>query len=196
MLGFGGTVGASRSHFDDLPAIAFRASRCEIQDPTLRKLLVLADREFVERYPELNGERRGLLLPDIEFFLVHNSSVAVGCCGLQRAGDLAPSGVYEVKRLFVLPEARGTGAVDVLIAAVHVHAAGLGARLVRFETGTRQPEAISVALRHGYIPMEPYHPYVDDPFARCFVKVVPASRRAGLTVADLGTYKDIGRRPG
>ena len=131
-------------------------------------LLVQADQEFVKRYPELDGQRRGPLLPGIRFLLARLGAATVGCCALQKGGDPFTKDTYEVKRLFVIPGARGSGAADALMISIESLASEIGAKLLCFETGTRQPEAIHVVLRHGYTPVKPYSPYYDDPFARCF----------------------------
>lgn len=148
----------------------FDVVQCASQDPALLELLRRADLEFVTRYPELRGQRRGPLLPDIRFLVAQSGAVAAGCCALQAGGSTLVRRPYELKRLFVIPEARGTGVIDALLNAAEGLAVELGAELLCLETGERQPAAMRVALRHGYAPIPPYPPYLDDPFARCFAK--------------------------
>ena len=136
----------------------------------LLRLLAQADREFLARYPELKGQRRDPLLPGIRFFLACRGTVAAGCCALQEGGVPSARRSYELKRMFVLPEARGTGAADALMISIETVALTVGAQLLCLETGLRQPEAIHVAHRHGYTHIAPYPPYLEDPFAQCFAK--------------------------
>jgi hypothetical protein len=150
----------------------FDIYECTPEDPVLSELLYQADCEFNKRYPESGGQRRGPLLPGIRFIVVRHGNVAVGCCALQKGGEFSANGAYEVKRLFVIPEARSTGAVNVLMRAIESLAVSIDAKLLLFETGTRQPESISVAVRHGYRLIPPYPPYLDDPFAQCFAKKI------------------------
>jgi putative acetyltransferase len=145
------------------------------QHPPLLELLAAADREFIARYPELRGRRRGPLLPGIRFFLAHRGIAAVGCCALQQGLTTSVGRSYEVKRLFVIPEARGTGIVDALLISIEIIAITNGAQWLFFETGVRQPEAIHAVLRHGYCPINAYPPYHDDPFAQCFAKQLEMS---------------------
>ncbi len=77
-----------------------------------------------------------------------------------------------MKRLFVIPGTRGTGVADALLLSIESLAATNGCKKLCFETGTRQPEAIHVALRHGYIRIKPYPPYPGDPLALCFAKTI------------------------
>lgn len=140
------------------------------QDSDVLKLLAETDQEFVRRYPELKGQRRGPLLPDIRILIAYQSAVPVGCCALQVGGEPSIRGSFEVKRLYVVRECRGTGVTDALMSAIEDLAGSIGAKLLCFETGTRQPEAAHVVLRRGYAHIRPYPPYPEDPFAICFAK--------------------------
>ena len=79
---------------------------------------------------------------------------------------------FEVKRFYVTEQCRGAGVADALMSGIGHLARSAGCSLLCFETGTRQPEAIHVALRHGYLRIMPYPPYADDPFALCFAKAL------------------------
>lgn len=102
--------------------------------------------------------------------IAHMDRVVSGCCGLQRSGVASYGSSFEVKRLFVVPQARGSGAADALMNAVEELTAKLAGDVLCLETGIRQPEAIRFALRRGFAPVDPFPPYIDDPFARCFAK--------------------------
>jgi GNAT superfamily N-acetyltransferase len=93
----------------------------------------------------------------------------VGCAALRPAPTGAP-GVAEVKRMYVVPEARGRGISRALLGALEDAAAGLGYRRIILETGTRQPEAMALYESAGYSPVENYGGYRDFPMARCFAK--------------------------
>lgn len=152
------------------PLVQFEVGLCPIGNVELLELLECADKEFLKRYPELDGRRRGQLSPDARFVTARRNGTARGCCALQQGGEPTVRNGYEVKRLYVRPGDRGTGAVDALMQAIENLATHLSASSIYFETGIRQPEAIRVVLRHGYKLVEPYPPYLDDPFARCYAK--------------------------
>jgi putative acetyltransferase len=152
------------------PKVGFVVHVCAPEDADLVELLQQGYEEFRVRYPELE-DRRGPLFPDIQFLVVRRDGESLGCCAFQACRGAAMGNAFELKRLFITPRARGSGAVDALMAAFEDLAITLGAERLCFETGPRQPEAIAVGHRHGYQRVDPYPPYCDDPFAICFAKV-------------------------
>jgi GNAT superfamily N-acetyltransferase len=78
----------------------------------------------------------------------------------------------EVKRLYVAPSARGTGAAALLLAAVETRAAELGAARLVLQTGDRQPDAVRLYEKTGYTPIPVFPPYDTVPFSLCFGKAV------------------------
>jgi GNAT superfamily N-acetyltransferase len=150
----------------------------DASDAALQRLLKDADREFLERYPELNGQRRGPLLPSIRFLIAYRRDAAVGCLALQPGGIETSQKSWEVKRLFVSPRARRSGEARQLMNAVENLAKSLGADVICFETGYRQPEAMQLVGQLGYERIPLYPPYLGDPFGRCFAKFLcPSSSR-------------------
>ena len=73
----------------------------------------------------------------------------VCCGGLKRLAD----GTAEIKRMFVVPEARGQGVARELLAALESTAAELGYEVVRLDTGPRQPHAQALYESTGYRPI-------------------------------------------
>lgn len=85
---------------------------------------------------------------------------------LRRLGD-----DIEIKRMFVLPEGRGLGVADELMAVMEDEAQRLGAPRVILHTGDRQLAAVRVYQRNGYTAIPIYEPYVGMPASLCFEKV-------------------------
>ena len=81
-------------------------------------------------------------------------------------------GDAEVKRMFVVTEHRGRGHARAVLAELERTAAAAGHRRVVLETGTRQPEAITLYAGSGYTPIAPFGTYRDSPNCRCFAKIV------------------------
>ncbi len=81
------------------------------------------------------------------------------------AGDL------EIKRMFVEPDARGSGVADALLAAVEQRARDEGVPRVVIHTGDRQHAALRFYERHGYTPIDIFPPYEAVTYSRCFEKV-------------------------
>jgi GNAT superfamily N-acetyltransferase len=91
---------------------------------------------------------------------------ALGCVALRRRAD----GSFEIKRMYVRPEARGQRLGDRLLAAIEERARGLGATRVKLETGLPQPEAMVVYERNGYERIEPFGDYACSPLSRCYAR--------------------------
>ena len=107
---------------------------------------------------------------DIAVFAVarDGSGAAVGCGGLRDLGG----GAGEVKRMYVLPERRGTGAAPRILAALEDWARARGWTCLRLETGDRQPDAVRFYTRSGYTPVPGFGAYADSESSLCFEKVL------------------------
>ena len=78
--------------------------------------------------------------------------------GLKRLSD----GTCEIKRMYVVPEARRTGAARALLSALEDVARELGYRIARLDTGARQPHAQAFYEASGYQGVENFN---DNPAA-------------------------------
>jgi GNAT superfamily N-acetyltransferase len=72
------------------------------------------------------------------------------CCGGVKGLDAA---VAEIKRMYVVPEARGRGLAKMLLAALEDAARDLGYTVARLDTGPRQPHAQRMYEAAGYRPI-------------------------------------------
>ena len=97
----------------------------------------------------------------------------VGCGALRRIDE----DTVEVKRMYVVPEARRRGIARRILAELERLAAGFDYRRIILETGTFQPEALALYPAAGYRTTARYGRYVDNPEAHCFAKLL--SRGAG-----------------
>jgi GNAT superfamily N-acetyltransferase len=61
-----------------------------------------------------------------------------------------PDGTCEIKRMYVVPQARRSGVARALLAALEDAARGLGYQVVRLDTGDRQPHAQAFYEAAGY----------------------------------------------
>jgi GNAT superfamily N-acetyltransferase len=100
------------------------------------------------------------------FLLARIEGRPVGCGGLRRRDD----DVAEIKRMYVVPDARRQGVARVLLGALEAQARRLGYRAVVLETGTGQPEAVALYDTHGYERIPNYEPYTDVAWVVCFEK--------------------------
>ena len=97
---------------------------------------------------------------DIAVVLValDDDGTPVGCGALR---PLEP-GAAELKRMYVVPAARGRGVSRLLLVALEAEAAARGWTTLRLETGTRQPAAVGLYTAAGYWPVEAFGHYVTD----------------------------------
>ena len=65
--------------------------------------------------------------------------------------------VAEIKRMYVVPEARGRGLARELLAALEDAARSLGYARVRLDTGPRQPDAEALYRSAGFVEIEDYN---------------------------------------
>ncbi len=86
------------------------------------------------------------------------TGVAVAGGGVKRLDDTA----CEIKRMYVVPEARGRGLASQLLKALEDAARGLGYTIVRLDTGPQQPAAQAMYERAGYAPIGNFNA---NPFA-------------------------------
>ena len=91
---------------------------------------------------------------------------AVACGGIARYDDAAA----EIRRMYVVPEARGRGLSSLILAALEDEARALGYSLVRLETGKLQAAAIGLYVSAGFGPIPRYGPFANDPRSVCFEK--------------------------
>ena len=83
----------------------------------------------------------------------------LGCVGLR---PIAPEGCCEMKRLYVSPEARGSGLGGMLVDAVIAEAVRIGYGEMRLDTLPTMTAAISLYEKAGFAPIAPYY---DTPIA-------------------------------
>jgi GNAT superfamily N-acetyltransferase len=100
---------------------------------------------------------------DVSVVLVAGDAAGttLGCGALRHLGGE----VAEVKRMYVVPEARGRGVSKAILVGLEAAARERGWTTLRLETGPRQPEAVGLYERAGYRPIGAFGAYVDAPDA-------------------------------
>ncbi|WP_330232409.1 GNAT family N-acetyltransferase [Nocardia sp. NBC_00508] len=76
----------------------------------------------------------------------------------------------EVKRMFVRPAHRGSGAAALLLGAAEDAARAAGRPRLILQTGHLQPEAVRFYERSGYYRIPIFSPYEVLPLSNCFAK--------------------------
>ncbi|HEY0214927.1 MAG TPA: GNAT family N-acetyltransferase [Cellulomonas sp.] len=164
-----------RGH-DDRPLGALTVETVELDHPEAAGLRERMYRESVPVYPEIVAQIEaagGFTVVDAALgpqmlvtVLARLDGTAVGCASLARPHGLAegdPARTGELRRVYVSPGARRTGAASALVRALEVHARDLGLDTVLLTTGIRQPAAVALYRRLGYRPVLPFGDWRDDP---------------------------------
>jgi putative acetyltransferase len=102
-----------------------------------------------------------LAQPQVHFFVAREDGRALGC----GAFVIADGKHAEMKRVFVDPAVRGKGIARLIMEALEREAAKLGIDLMQLETGIKQPEAIALYRKFGYVERGPFGSYRPDPLS-------------------------------
>jgi putative acetyltransferase len=122
-------------------------------------------------YPEEGANFFSLDAREVEpgsgaFLIARVDGVATGCGAVRRiSADEA-----EIKRMYVMPDGRGHGLGRKILDALEVEARALGCRRLLLETGERQPAALALYGRAGFVRIPPFGEYVDAPLSLCMAK--------------------------
>jgi putative acetyltransferase len=163
----GAAVGAPAADADAPVAIAAEPA----DQPEVHALLRQSDAYHATLYPAESNhliDVAALSQPNVRFVVARRGGVAVGCGGLVLGGD----GEAELKRMFVTPEARGRRIGSQILDALEAAGKAEVVRVIRLETGVRQPESLALYRRHGYTERGPFGVYQRDPLSRYFEKWV------------------------
>jgi GNAT superfamily N-acetyltransferase len=149
--------------------------------PDARKLNDMVQAEYVERYgdegditpldPSMFDPPRGL------FLLAYDSHGRPVATGGWRARDAGAEGYLdgdaEIKRMFVIEEARGRGLARLILARLEESARAAGRVRMVLETGTMQPEAMALYTSSDYSQLpedQKVGLYRCEPMSRCYAK--------------------------
>jgi putative acetyltransferase len=153
-----------------------------VVDPQGEEALSLLREAAVEAralYPELHSEGapwpgNSPTPPGGTYVIAYASKVPVGC------GALRPidSAVVEVRRMYVLKDARRHGVARKVLAALESSAARMGYEVMRLETGDRQAPAMALYESFGFERITPFGDYADDPTSVCYEKRIATSASA------------------
>ncbi|WP_328456744.1 MULTISPECIES: GNAT family N-acetyltransferase [unclassified Amycolatopsis] len=141
-------------------------AECAPDDGLLIALITAMTAELVVVYDLPVDAQPPPLRPGTRYLLAWDGERAIGCCALE---PVEP-GVYELKRMFVAPDARGSGVSGELVTESERLAREAGAARIRLETGRRQPAARRLYERAGYRRVPNFPPHEGDPESVCFEK--------------------------
>jgi putative acetyltransferase len=136
--------------------------------PEVRAMLARLDTYCAALYPSESNHLMdiGTLMQGDVLFLVARAvgGSAVGCAALVRRDDDGED-YGEIKRMFVDENSRGLGTGRQLLEHIAMFAAMSGLRVLKLETGIRQPEALALYERAGFVRCGPFGAYQPDPLS-------------------------------
>lgn len=132
--------------------------------PDVVALIEASDAYSLERYPpegHFGTDIDGLKAADITFLTARRDGVAEGCGAIRWQAD----GSAELKRIFVLPSARGFGLGRKIMQRLEGLAAARGVETLYLETGPLNTEAVALYRRLGYVECGPFGDYAANPYS-------------------------------
>lgn len=144
---------------------------------------------YVHRYGGPDTTRlsaEDFVLPTGVFLIgyLDGRAVAIGGWRAQESGTPGfADGDAEIKRMYVVPEMRGSGLARRLLAELEETAIRVDRTRMVLETGLQQPEAIALYESSGYHPVPKFGVYRCEPDSRCFGKDLDTgARRVSATL--------------
>lgn len=147
--------------------------REEIGSRAASDLIDALNEELSRRYPEEGANHFRLDPEEVAggrgaFLVAYAGGVPVACGSIRRLdADTA-----EIKRMYVAPGARGRGVGRRILAALEAEARRLGVGRIVLETGERQPEALTLYERAGFVPTPAFGEYAGSPLSVCMEKEI------------------------
>lgn len=133
-------------------------------------LLSAFNADMWERYPE---ERHQLptttrLSADLIFIVAYHDERPVGCGGYRPID----AQTVEIKRMYTTVEARGNGVATAILTQLERWAVERGFSTVILETAIRQPAAMRLYERCGYMQRDCAGYIPPNPLSRCYEKQI------------------------
>jgi putative acetyltransferase len=124
-----------------------------------------------------------LLQPNVVFAVARDpAGRAIGCGALLVGADYG-----EIKRMYAIPAARGAGVGRAILSLLESTAIAKGCTHFMLETGYRQPEALLLYERNGYVRCPPFGDYREDPNSVFMHKIVSGTAHQGIRIRQATT---------
>lgn len=155
-----------------------RIVRARYDHPDAMKLNDAVQQEYAVRYGDVGDitplDPSMFEPPQGLYLLAYDDEerpVATGGWRAQQRNDEGyADGDAEIKRMFVVTEARGRGLARRILAMLEEDARAAGRTRMVLETGTAQPEAITLYESAGYEPTQKFGLYRFEAESRCYAK--------------------------
>lgn len=138
----------------------------ELEDPDQPEIIqLLADGEAygASLYPTESNhflDLSALCASNVRFLVARDEGRALGIGAVVLNNDWA-----EIKRMWVVPQARGKGLSKAVVTRLEGLARESGAQVLRLETGIHNHEALALYQRAGFARCGPFANYREDPLS-------------------------------
>jgi GNAT superfamily N-acetyltransferase len=145
-----------------------KLQRTTSDNEDFRLLISELDKELRSRYQEKQGiyDRYNIIENNPNVVIAYREELPVGCGCFKKFDDRS----VEIKRMFVRPEYRGQKIAASILQQLENWAIELNISGTVLETGIKQPDAIHLYRKSGYIVVENYGPYKGLPESICMQK--------------------------
>ena len=153
-------------------------ARADLACDVALSLITALNAQLLVRYPEEGATHFELDLDEVmpgrgTFVIAWDGETAVGCGAVRRLLEAGLDDAGEVKRMYVIPEARGRRIGGLILDRLEAEARALGLQRLLLETGDRQVEALALYHRVGFNRIDRFGQYVDSPLSVCMEKHLP-----------------------
>jgi putative acetyltransferase len=145
-----------------------KLQRTTSDNEDFRLLITELDKELRSRYQEKQAiyDQYNIIENNPNVVIAYREELPVGCGCFKKFDDRS----VEIKRMFVRPEYRGQKIAASILQQLENWAIELNISGTVLETGIKQPDAIHLYRKSGYIVVENYGPYKGLPESICMQK--------------------------
>jgi GNAT superfamily N-acetyltransferase len=153
--------------------------RADIGSAEAAKLIAALNAELSAQYPEEGATHFRLAPGEVmegrgAFLIAYLAGKPIGCGAIR----LLEPETAEIKRMYVVPDARGHGISKQILAALEAQSCRLGVQKLLLETGERQISAMALYNRAGFVRIPSFGEYVNSPLSVCMAKQLLSPERA------------------
>ncbi|GAA4274874.1 GNAT family N-acetyltransferase [Aquimarina gracilis] len=125
--------------------------------------LAIRDGDDHSFYNQFNG------IDNIKYVVVvYHKNLAVGCGAIKEYDK----NTMEIKRMYTSVQSRGKGIASKILTELEKWATELSYKKCILETGIKQPEAIALYEKNGYLLIDNYGQYTGIKTSKCFQKII------------------------
>jgi GNAT superfamily N-acetyltransferase len=145
-----------------------KLQRTTSDNEDFRLLISELDKELRSRYQEKQAiyDQYNIIENNPNVVIAYREEMPIGCGCFKKFDDRS----VEIKRMFVRPEYRGQKIAASILQQLENWAMELNISGAVLETGIKQPDAIHLYRKSGYIVVENYGPYKGLPESICMQK--------------------------